>query len=103
MASFQDRGLARELLTRYADLSDEDKSEVVHTLASRSDSGWELTQAIRRGDVPRRDVPAYVARLLRRVVGNGFVEVWGPLDELSADKEAAFAKYRNLLSSDINR
>ena len=83
--------MADALLTRYARLSAEDKLEVVHTLSSRPGYGRRLTEALRSGDVPRRDVPAYVARLLRRVVGNGFVEVWGPIDELSADKEALLA------------
>ena len=100
MASFDDQRMARHLLNRYADFSVEDKLEAVHTLASRSRYGWELTQAIRRGDVPKRDVPAYVARQLRRVVGNGFVEVWGPIDAISADKEAAFARYGQLLASE---
>lgn len=100
MAAFDNLALAKALLARYGDLSTEDRLEVVHTLASRSNYGWELTQAIRRGDVPRRDVPAYVARLLRRVVGAGFVEVWGPVDELSADVEAALAKYRELLTDE---
>jgi putative heme-binding domain-containing protein len=72
----------------------------VHTLASRPGYGRQLTQAIKRGDVPRPDVPAYVARLLRRMVGSGFVDVWGPIDELSADKEAAFTRYRELLSEE---
>ena len=100
VAAYDEEDLAKTLLDRYATLSDDDKLEVVHALASRSNYGWELTQAIKRGDVPRRDVPAYVARLLRRVVGNGFVEVWGPIDALSEDKEKAFAKYRNLLNDE---
>ena len=33
----------------------------------------------------------YVARQLRRVVGNGFVEVWGPIDLLPEAKEKAKA------------
>ncbi len=100
MASYDNVKLARAVLNRYPKLSDDDKLEAVHTLASRPRFGWELTKAIKQGDVPRRDVPAYVARLLHRVVGNGFVEVWGPLDEMSDDKKVAFAKYRTLLSDD---
>ncbi|MGD9857175.1 MAG: c-type cytochrome, partial [Planctomycetaceae bacterium] len=100
MAAFDDGGLSDALLEHYSTLSDEDKLEAVHTLASRSESGWKLTQAIKNGSVPRRDIPAWVARLLRRVVGNGFVEVWGSLDELAADKEALFVKYRTLLTED---
>ena len=50
--------------------------------------------------MPRSDVPAYVARLLQRVVGNGFLEVWGPVQAISSEKESLFAKYKGLLSSD---
>jgi putative membrane-bound dehydrogenase-like protein len=97
-ASFDDRRLTRALLDRYSDLPTEDKLEAVHALSSRPGSGRALTEAIRAGGVPKRDVPAYVARLLRRVVGNSFVDVWGPIDELSLDKEAEFAKFRALLT-----
>lgn len=98
VAAFDDEKLADKLLDLYPGLDETEKLEVVHTLAARSASGWKLTLAIKDGRVPRRDVPAYVARLLRRVVGNGFVEVWGAIDEISADKEAQFARYRQLLS-----
>jgi len=94
---FDDVELAKQLIKRYPNFSAEDKQEVVNTLASRAKYGTELTNAIRNGVVPKRDVPAHVARLLRRVVGNSFVDVWGPIDEIGADKEALFAKYRELL------
>lgn len=100
MAAFDDRGLSRALLESYSDLSDEEKLEAVLTMSSRPNSARALTNALASGHIPRRDVPAYVARLLRRVVGNSFVDVWGPIDELAADKEAAFAKYRTLLTDD---
>ena len=72
--------------------------EAIYALSSRSGYGNELTTAIARGKTSARDVPAHVARLLRRVVGNRFVDVWGPIDELDTDKEPLFAKYRELLS-----
>ncbi len=97
MGAFDDKAFAQELLKRYKTFSDDDKLEVVNVLSSRSGYGAALTDALRRGDLPKRDIPAYVARLLRRVVGNSFVDVWGPIDELGADKEANFAKYRELL------
>ena len=100
VAAFDDVALAKTLLQRYPKLSEEEKLEVVHALSSRSEYGAELTEAIRRGDVPKRDVPAYVARLLRRVVGNRFVDVWGQIEELDTSTEASFAKYRALLTSD---
>jgi putative membrane-bound dehydrogenase-like protein len=98
LASYDDRRIADALLERYTKLSNEEKLDVIHTLASRSQFGLALTNAIQRGAVPKRDVPAYVARQLRRMVGNSFVDVWGPIDELSVDAEAAFTKYRELLT-----
>ena len=98
MAAYDSEENSQALLDRYAEYSADDKLEVVQTLASRRKSGRLLTNAIKDGSIPRRDVPAYVARQLRRVVGNRFVDVWGPIDGLSQDREAAFAKYRALLS-----
>ncbi len=100
MASFNERQFTRELLNRYSRFSDEEKQEAVQTLASRSESGKQLTAAIQRGDVPRRDIPAYVARVLRRVVGQSFIDVWGPIDGVSVAEEAAFARYRRLLTAE---
>jgi putative heme-binding domain-containing protein len=57
-----------------------------------------LTTALKNNVIPKRDVPTYVARQLRRVVGSGFVEVWGPIDQLATD-EKAYAKYRTLLTA----
>ena len=57
-----------------------------------------MTQAIQNKSIPKKEVPAYVARQLRRVVGNGFVEIWGPIDLLPADKQKALKKYEKLLS-----
>lgn len=100
MAAFENEALSQALLDRFENFSAAERLEAVQTLASRPKYGWALTQAIKRGDVARRDVPAYVARQLRRVVGNGFVEIWGPIDALSSDKAAAYEKYRSLLSDD---
>ena len=35
---------------------------------------------------------------MRRVVGNGFVEIWGPLDQLSSDKQNDYQKYQRLIT-----
>ena len=69
-------------------------------LASRTDYGRILMYALRENRIPKRDVPAYAARQLRRVLGSGFLEVWGPLDQLSAEKVAAIAKYKALLTDE---
>ncbi|MFT5107950.1 MAG: putative membrane-bound dehydrogenase-like protein [Pseudoalteromonas tetraodonis] len=98
IAAFESEALADELLKRYAKLSAEEKRATVETLASRPKSGWKLAQAIKAEKIPRSDIPAYVPRQLRRVVGSGFVEIWGPIDELPAAKVASLKKYRELLT-----
>jgi len=76
-------------------MSEAEKLETVQALASRPKYSGKLTEALKNGSVPKRDVPAYVARQLRPVVGNGFVEVWGPIDQM-----AAYAKYQALLTDE---
>ncbi len=100
VAAYDDAELVDLLLSRYAQWSEADRLTVVQTLAARPGYGRRLTDAIRDGAVPKRDVPAYVARQLRRVVGAGFVDVWGPVDQLEDDQAAAFRKYRALLTDD---
>jgi len=100
MASFDDKSLPKLLLEKYDGFNADEKLDAVQTMASRRNSARMLTNAIDSGDVPKRDVPAYVARQMRRVVGNTFVDVWGPIDALSADKDLAFEKYRRLLSKE---
>jgi putative membrane-bound dehydrogenase-like protein len=100
VAAYDDVSLAEAFLARYSGLSSSDKLEIVYALSSRPESGTLLMNAIESGDVPRRDVPAYIARLLFRVVGNRFLEVWGPVDDQSEDIEAAFTKYNALLTDE---
>ena len=98
MAAYEQDALADELLKRYDKFSADERAVVVQTLASRPKSGWKLALAIKSERVPRADIPAYIARQLRRVAGSGFVEIWGPIDELSSDLDAAFTKYRALFT-----
>ena len=100
IASFDNESLATALLERYPEFSAADRLEVVHALSSRPGYGTQLMDAIERGDVPRRDVPAYIARLMLRVVGNRFLAVWGPVEGLSPDSEAAFVRFRALLTDE---
>ena len=97
IAGYDSEPLAKTLIDRYPRFTPAEKAEAIQTLASRSKSGWLLTQAISKKVIPKKDVPTYVARQLRRVVGSGFVEVWGPIDHVSFD-EKAYEKYRNLLT-----
>ncbi|MCB0852754.1 MAG: dehydrogenase, partial [Bacteroidetes bacterium] len=100
VAAYEDYGLGETVLKKYPEFSPDEKLKAVQALSSRSVYGRQLTSAIKSGEIPRRDIPAYVARQLRRVVGNGFVEVWGPIDQLTADKAAAYQKYQAMLTDE---
>ncbi len=100
IAAFDDEAIAGEVMMRYDRFSADDKRAAVQTLASRPKSGWLLAQAIRDKKIPRTDIPAYIPRQLHRVVGSGFLEIWGPVDELPEAKAKSFEKYRQLLTDD---
>lgn len=94
VAGFDNNKLGQLLLEKYPRFNTSEKREAVQTLSSRPRYGRMLTQALKDKLIPKRDVPAYVARQLRRVVGSGFVETWGPIEELPAGQNAAYNKYQ---------
>ncbi len=97
IAAFDDEKLGTLLIKKYKGFSAAEKTTAIQTLSSRPRYGWALTQAIKNNVISKNEVPANVARQLRRVVGSGFVEVWGPIDDTPLDKKE-FTKYQNLLS-----
>jgi putative membrane-bound dehydrogenase-like protein len=97
IADFDNEPLGKMLLSRYNTFNTAEKLQVVQTMAARPKYGWLLAQGIKDKSIPKRDVPPYVARQLLRVVGSGFVEIWGPIEQSSTD-EKAFAKYQKLLN-----
>ena len=100
-AEFDKNELGKLLIEKYPQFNAAEKLEAVQTLASRPGYGWMLTNALRSEAIPKSDVPVYAARQLLRVVGSGFLEVWGaPLDELSNDQTAAYKKYKGLLNDE---
>lgn len=98
MASFDHQPFGTLLLNEFSSFNAKEKGEALQTLASRTSYGRLLTQALKDKTIKKNEVPAYVARQLRRVVGNGFVEVWGPIDQLSGDKSLAYRRYQHLLT-----
>ena len=83
-AAYHDYGMGWQLLNTYDSYSSEEKLEVIQTLATRPHYGNVLNNALRSGRIAKSDVPIYVARQLRRVVGSGFIETWGPIDDLGS-------------------
>lgn len=97
IAAFDSESLGKLLIERYHSLSPEEKLEAVQTLSSRTGYGNILMGEIKANRIPKREVPANVARQLLRVIGSGFIEVWGPIETVASD-EVAYERYRKMLS-----
>lgn len=97
IAAYDNENLGRMLIQNYPTYSQEEKQEAILTLSSRSRYGNMLTNEIKESRIPKRDIPPSVARQLLRVVGSGFIEVWGPIEQVPSD-EAAYQRYRAILN-----
>lgn len=97
IAAFDNAPLGRLLIDRYDSFTSVEKAEAIQTLSARARYGNMLTEEIKTGRIPKREVPANIARQLLRVVGSGFIEVWGPIETVASDK-AAYEKYQAMLN-----
>ena len=100
VAYFDSDELAYLLLENYPNYNQDEKLEILHVLASRPNYGTILLEAIENEEIPRGDIPTYLARLMLRTVGNRFLATWGPVEGISPDMEKSFSKYRTLLTSE---
>jgi putative heme-binding domain-containing protein len=97
IAQYNKDELGQLLVSKYKDFTAAEKQQALQTLSSRPKYGWQLTQAIKNQLVPKKDVPAYTARQLLRVVGSGFIEVWGPIEQ-EPSLEKAYSKYQRMIT-----
>jgi len=102
IAQYKQESLGELLLKRYDEFNKSEKSVAIQTLASRPEYGWLLTKALQNERIPKTDVPPYIARQLKRVVGSGFMEIWGqPLDQDEEHVDIQMKKYDQLLTESV--
>ena len=82
------------LLGRYQKFDPIARRAVVETLASRKSYARSLLKALGRGKVEKKEVPAYVARSLKSLLGGDFEKVYGKVLEISVDKGKLMAQYK---------
>ncbi len=100
LAAFDDRRVAPELLRRYASWSAADRAEAVLTLAARKPTADPLLVALKSGAIDKRDISAFAARQLQRVIGPAFVDYWGLVALPPEDKLAEMAKFKRVLTDE---
>lgn len=100
MAAYDNFDLGNQIIAKYNSFNAEEKMELIQAYASRQNYGWAVVGEISDGRIPKSDIPPYVARQYRRVVGNGFLEIYGPIDQLPGNKALQLAKYEDLLTDE---
>lgn len=101
LAAYDDPGVAKELLRRYSGWSAADKAEAILTLTARKSTADPLFAALKEGSIPKRDVSAFGARQLQRILGPAFVDFWGAISQPAADKQADIALYKRQLTDEV--
>jgi putative membrane-bound dehydrogenase-like protein len=90
------------VLRRYPAFTDDEKADAIYTLASRPAYALALLDAIKTGQVPRRDVSAFTVRQMQslkdQTVSRRVTMVWGKVRPAAADKQDQMAKYKALLT-----
>jgi putative membrane-bound dehydrogenase-like protein len=100
LGSFDDPVVPAEILTRYAGWPGPEKSDAILTLAARRSSAGQLFDALKKQAIPKRDVSAFAARQLQRILGPAFVDFWGPIVQPPTDKQADLATLKRLLTDE---
>ncbi len=98
IAAYDNQDLGKALFQKYGGLTATEKEEAVITMASRPKYAQFLANALKDGTIPRSDIPAHAVLQLRAVLGNGFVEIWGPIDDISQTLQVEYKKYQGLLT-----
>lgn len=101
LAAYDNRQVHEQLLRRYQSFLPSEKAEAVQTLAARKPSADALLARLRSGAIPKRDIPAFAARQLQRVIGPAFVDFWGPLAQPGEEKAGEMAKFKRLLTDEV--
>lgn len=96
-AAFNNERLGSALIDLYPEVSSENKIAILQTLSTRPRYGNLLLNEIKAGNIMKKEIPVTLARQLHRVIGSGFVEVWGPIEHVPND-EAAYNQYRSILT-----
>ena len=96
--NYEDKGDIIPL--EYEDFSSQEKLAIIQMMASQNSTAKILLNTLKSEKIPKRDVPNYVARQMRRVLGSGFLEYWGPLEKVAEEKMLAYNKYSALLTKD---
>ncbi len=105
LAAFDHPKIASTILKPYPRYLTEDRQAAITTLSSRVSYAGPLLQAIKNGQVERKDLSAYHARQIHNLgderLNQLLEEVWGQLRQSSAEKKDLIASWQSKLNPPI--
>ncbi len=107
LAAYDDASVSTAILSRYSQLSADEKRDAVATLTGRLSSANALLTAVDAGRVPRTDLHAFNVQQMLQLDDEKLRErigaVWGSIRETSADKQELIAKLKKSLDRNALR
>lgn len=104
LAAYQDQATPAAILSRYPSLTEEEKNDAIHTLASRPSYALALLNAMEDGRIPRHDLSAFTVRHILAFndaqINDKLARVWGTIRPAAQEKTALMAHYKTLLTAD---
>lgn len=97
--TFNDKSVPLILLKNYSSFDSSARRTVIETLATRKEYAQALLKGLKKGTVKKAEIPVYVARSLKNILGKSFTDVYGDMQQLSQDKTKLIAKYKSKLHS----
>jgi len=104
LAAFDNPETPKLILNQYAQLKPEEKTEAINTLASRASYAIALLEAVHDREVPMRDVTPFSVRQIQAFKDarlQPLLQELGTVREVSNDKAAQVAKYKQLLTPTV--
>ena len=113
LSGFNEASIPKAILDRYKTFNDAEREDALATLSTRPEWAIAMMDAIAKGNVPRKDVSATIARQIlafnRPEVTSALEKSWGTLRPTAKDKVNLIAKYKSVLtpealkSADLSR
>ncbi len=96
-------GWSHWLLERWETLDDRTRTAAIEALSSRIDTAHSLLEALRRGQVSRREIIATQAQRIAAIKDDRLADLlethWGQVQRSSREKQASIERYRALIQS----
>lgn len=101
MASYNDPTIPQILIDRFSQFDDSGQTAALNTLVSRGSYASELVAAMESKAISADSVPAFIVRQATTLGDDDLTKrlenVWGKIGTSSADMQAEYSRYRNML------